>query len=553
MRTLKKIEMIRKNVLQIKISKRRVMYILIGIFMSSLITFLRPRIVGELTDEGLTNGNFSIVLWYCLILSICAIVEYGNELLQINFFIKLNNDFVENLYRIAIDKILKAPYFYSQSRTSAEIVNTINSDINRMSTLLDRNSFTMIRFIFQIIGGTIGIFIINWKIAIVLLVVIPVKQLIVNQLAKKRMELTRKYLEENKVFSNWVANQINGVFEIKMWNLYQRKNEEFSKKYKKIPSLYEKLGWCDGIENILGMATCVLLEIMIYILCGYMVCKGRMSIGELLAFVSYTMYVANPLDVLSNIPYMWAQIRPSVERFLELLEWLEESLKSNICVELDKMDIELKHVSFEYYKGHEVLKDVDLKIPEGKKVAIIGENGVGKTTLINLLLGIVSPTSGEIYLGEKSLEQIGVTEWRRNFAVVGQKPYLFQGTLKENVDFYDEYSIEYISKLANELGIDLNIEQREHGFFYQVKNDGINLSGGEKQKIAFLRAFIKNSRMLILDEMFSNCDEETRKNIQKIIFDSQFNKTVIIISHYEEDISNVDVVYEMKSGKIIKL
>ena len=138
------------------------------------------------------------------------------------------------------------------------------------------------------------------------------------------------------------------------------------------------------------------------------------------------------------------------------------------------------------------------------------------------------------------------------FAVVGQKPYLFQGTVKNNIDLYNEKDDVEIERLAKKLGIELNIEHHRKGYSYMVQDNGINLSGGEKQKIAFLRAFIKKSSIIILDEMFSNCDEESRRKIRKIVFDPELRETVILISHYKEDISEVDAVYELKNGVLSK-
>ena len=155
-------------------------------------------------------------------------------------------------------------------------------------------------------------------------------------------------------------------------------------------------------------------------------------------------------------------------------------------------------------------------------------------------------------LGDKSILEIGLNEWRNQFAVVGQKPYLFQGTVKNNIDLYNEKDDVEIERLAKKLGIELNIEHHRKGYSYMVQDNGINLSGGEKQKIAFLRAFIKKSSIIILDEMFSNCDEESRRKIRKIVFDPELRETVILISHYKEDISEVDAVYELKNGVLSK-
>ena len=204
----------------------------------------------------------------------------------------------------------------------------------------------MLQFLFQIVGGTVGLLLLNWKMALILLIILPMKQFIVNWLARNKTRLTEDYIGELQKFGKWFGNQTSGIIEIKLWNLYHKKEREFLEHYKSIPEINQKLEMCDGVENLLGTATGVLIEILIYLLCGYLVCKGEMSIGNLLAFISYSMYVASPLEVFSNIPYIWAQIKPSAKRFVELLEWPEEELESDIHMSYQQYDLELKKVSF---------------------------------------------------------------------------------------------------------------------------------------------------------------------------------------------------------------
>ena len=278
-------KLIKKITKEMHLSRIMVGILILGVFFSSIITFARPRIVSKLTDNGLANKNFSIIIFLCVVLLICSVFEYSNQLIQIKIFVKINNQFVENMYRMALNKILKAPYEYSQNRTSAEMLSTISSDISRLSLLIDRSSLMMLQFLFQILGGTVGLILIDWKVAIVLLIIMLIKQIIVNQLSKDKTKLTEKYISELQKFGTWFANQISGIIEIKLWNLYRKKECEFLEYYKKIPEINEKLEICDGIENTLEAMSGILLEIVIYFVCGYLVCKNEMRLGNLLAFI----------------------------------------------------------------------------------------------------------------------------------------------------------------------------------------------------------------------------------------------------------------------------
>ena len=522
----------------------------IGVIIASLSTFLRPQIISRLTDEGLAAKRFDINLLWCAVLASVSVLEYANELLQVKVFVNVSNQFVQNLFQKALEKILKAPYSYSQNRTSAELFSTLHNDISRISLLIDRNSLLLLRLGFQIVGGIIGLMILEWRVALLVLFIMPLKQLIVFKMSRKKTILTECYLNEWRSFSEWFGNQTGGIVEIKLWNLYGHKRKEFLKEYKKVPELNEQLEICDGKENILGQGINLLLEVLVYICCGYLLCKNQMSIGNVLAFLSYVMSVSSPLDIFTSIPYIWAQIQPSAKRYVELLEWKEEELELEKEDSIESSELIFENVTFGYSEQQHILQNINLKIKEGEKIAIIGGNGEGKTTLIHLILGIVLPVSGKIYMGKKDMTEVGLGNWREHFALVGQKTYLFQGTIKNNIDLYDDMTLAQVEKFASECGLDMKTESREGGYNYKITDNGANLSGGEKQKIAFLRAIIKNAEIIILDEAFSNCDEKSRKIIRQIVMDEKFNKTVILVSHYKEDLGGVQKIYEIKEGEI---
>lgn len=209
-----------------------------------------------------------------------------------------------------------------------------------------------------------------------------------------------------------------------------------------------------------------------------------------------------------------------------------------------------QNVTCAYNDKQNILENVSFKVKKGEKIAIVGGKGEGKTTLIYLMLGIITPVSGDIYMDGKSIRDIGLKKWREHFALIGQKPYLFQGTIKSNIDLYDHMTIEQIKSFAQKCGLDMKMESRTEGYDYRITDNGTNLSGGEKQKIAFLRAIMKNAEIIILDEALSNCDEKSRKIIRQIVMDETFDKTVILVSHYKEDLDDVQRVYEIKGGKV---
>ena len=207
-------------------------------------------------------------------------------------------------------------------------------------------------------------------------------------------------------------------------------------------------------------------------------------------------------------------------------------------------------VSFGFDKDHRILEDVSINIPYGSKIAIIGENGSGKTTLVNIILGIIRADAGTISLGEQDIYDLGLKKWRDCFAVVNQNSYLFKGTIEENVFLKESLDL---SKLENHV---IHNEVRglcgdKINFYSQILlENGKDLSCGERQKIAILRALCKDSKIVIMDESLSNLDSESRARMHEALLSPDYHKTVIIISHYEEDITGVQQIYRLREGHV---
>lgn len=528
---------------------REAVIIIFGWLLATVVTMLRPRIISELTDFGLVKGKFNIIVIWAFALLGLSLLQYGNEFLQTSMFTKLSNRFIQNLYEGTFKKITHAPLGVLQGRNQAEILNSISTDISKISWLMDRNSLTMINYLFQIIGGIIGLFWLDYRMAIVVLIIVPIKQTVVMCMAKRKRKMSAIYLKSQQQFSAWFGNQVGGVAEIKLWNLYARKEEQFQKEYSELPRLTYKMNMWDEIETTTGRFIALALELVIYLGCGYLVCQGQMSIGNIFAFLTYATYVSGPLGVFTQIPYIWANIRPSAERFVELIEQPDEKLLGNVISQSEGENsfLELENVSFRYPTGERVLENVSLLVKKGEKIAIIGENGSGKTTLINLLLGLFPVESGSIKIKGKEIGEIGLAEWRNQFALVSQRPYLFEGTVAENIDLSGKVTAKEIEEMAEQFGLDSAIGKFKKGLYTHVQSGGDNLSGGERQKIAYLRSLIKEAEILVLDEATANCDKESRKTFREQIFNQFSQKTVVIISHYIEEIAQADRIYEIKN------
>lgn len=546
--------MVRKLVSYIKVTIRDIFLICSTCAFTVFLTVFRPEAVGRLIDEGFILQSYSAILFWTCFICILSVADYASQMIQISVFIKLENLFTENMYQAALEKIMKIPLNQVQNRNAAELLNTVENDISRMTILVNRNTITYFDCFFQIVGGIAGIFLLDYRMAFAVLLIIPIKQLLVVFMAKRKKELTRNYIELWRTFGTWFGNQIGGILEIKLWNLYEKKTGEMKETYREIPHVNWKIQIWDGLEDISGQLIGLALEVVVYVGCGYLACEGEMSVGNILAFLTYTTYVSGPLSCLTRIPYLWADVKPSLERYMTLMETDEEKLSGDEEIKKKQgIYLKMEKVAFSYSEEKTILENIDLSVCRGEKIAVIGDNGAGKTTLISLLLGLELPSKGEISMDGNNMETMGLSKWRKKFALVSQRPYLFQGTLKDNIDLEGAHTEQEIETIAEHYGLGFVLDKIENGLHYQIENNGTNLSGGEQQKITFLRALMKDAEIVILDEATSNCDEASRKVLWQAVLDDSFEKTVIMISHYREDVSGVDHVYEIKNRSLIKI
>jgi len=513
-----------------------------------LLTFSRPQIIRVITDEGLLCGDMGVVLGASLLLVLLAVIEQILELIQNKLFLRLRNQTQYHLFDEIFARLLRMKKSYFDKSNSAEIMNTLNADVMSVSGVADRGVMYFFSYLLRILSGFVGLLYISPKLAALVLTVVPIKYLMVRVLSKKKRRLTENVLEEVRSFSAWFGDVINGIREIKLWNLYLQSISEFRKRQEKLIERDEALGMNEAFNQSAEMWLEWSLEAGLYICGGILLCNGELTLGSLFSFLSYSSYVTGPISAIFNLRMIFARIMPAAERLLTFMneEREEDSSFKVISKEYENVvpeELCLRKVVFSYDK-HEVLKGVDLKIRKGERVAIIGQNGSGKSTLINLLLRFLTPFSGEILLDGKLIEEIPLDEYRELFSVVSQEPYLFQGTAEENINLKGNLSEQEIREACRKSGA----EDFLKGIDRITGQNGTKLSGGEKQKLAMARAIGKKAPILLLDEANAGLDPESDHYLSKVICEEFSDKMVLMITHRYENLKGFTHIYRLVDG-----
>jgi ATP-binding cassette subfamily B protein len=285
-----------------------------------------------------------------------------------------------------------------------------------------------------------------------------------------------------------------------------------------------------------------------------MVIDGDITLGSLMAFTSLSGYFMEPIGRLISLQLEIQEASISLKRISEIFE-VEKEQEQDKGIKIDGIegDIELNNITFRYGSRSPVLKDVTIKIPKGKKVALVGESGSGKTTISKLLLKYYVPEEGKINIGGYDIEELDIYSLRKNIAYVPQNVELFSGSIRENVTLGSENASYQDIKIACEnAGCNSFIEKLPAKYDTFLEEAGGGLSGGEKQRLALARAFIKKSDFLILDEATSNLDFISEAKIYDTLFIKGRKKTMLVIAHRLSTIRNCDIIYVMDNGKIVE-
>ncbi|MCI8874437.1 MAG: ABC transporter ATP-binding protein [Lachnospiraceae bacterium] len=530
-------------------------YYLAAIFLcliaSSAIVFLQPLLISRLTDQGLLEMNFSVTVKLTLLIFLLIAAGQIISFLRSWMFVHIHNSFYFSLISRGFQKLMRLKISYFTEKSSAEIIDNMRVDASNAALITDQFFGFTIEYLFRIVSGLVGLFVISWRLTLVVILIVPIKYGIVSLISRKTRKWTQERLEKLSNFTGWFSENIDGIKEIKLWGLYRKQWEKFQKRQKELLKLHQKESLLESVNNNIETALSWGVTGLLYILGGMQMAEGHLSLGGVFAFISYSGYVTDPIMMLLNLRIFFSTIIPSAERLFQIFELEEESDTGKLKVKQDQgIQIEYRQVSYAYENGRSILTSADIKITQGEKVAIVGENGSGKTTFLNLLLRFLEPQEGEITVNGTNINEIEADSYRGLFAVVDQAPYLFSGTIRENIDLDLRTDRETFLRACEKSGADNFIAKLPEKEKSVIGQNGSMLSGGERKKVAVARAMVREAPIIVLDEATAGYDGESDAHLHDFLIHQTEGKTLIVITHNQEHLEGMDRVYCLKNGKL---
>lgn len=527
----------------------RIMIISVCALISAVLRTLEPLLRQRLIDDGVLSGNLrEVIIDALLIFGLFAFVQLS-EIIQFFNYTYINKLLPFRLFHSAFRHLMKLPVSFFKDSNSAKIIENIGYDVTSIARISDPMFVTSLVQGLCMVGGVVGLTVINWKLTVLVLCMVPVKILINNYYSKKRIKTFEAAMKLNSGFSEWIGEAVQGIHMIKLWGIFRRKIGEFTRLRRGIIRNEYKLAGTEQGNNVVSNTTDALLSGALYILGALFILRGQLTVGGLFSFISYSSVVIGSISFLTRIKFYFTPIIPSLKRYFEFMETKEEyNGHSELPPGLPYF--KFKNVSVSYDGKADALKDVSFELGAGEKIAIVGTNGSGKSSLIQLLLRLYEPSGGVITYCGTDIREIKLEQYRNLFSHVEQKVFLFNSNVRENIDPTGGNSDEKLMEAAEVLGVSGFVAGLPDGLDTAAGVDGEKLSGGERQKLAALRAWVKPNRVLILDEATNNLDVESERLLNDIITRECGNGLLLVVTHRSDILREMDKILVMDNGRL---
>ncbi|WP_257973911.1 ABC transporter ATP-binding protein [Vibrio parahaemolyticus] len=452
-----------------------------------------------------------------------------------------------------IDKLGRISIRQYETKGSGGINAHLITDIETIDQFVGSTLAKFVISFLTVIGTAIVLLWLDWRLGLFILLVNPIVIYFSRKLGSMVKHLKRKENHSFEIFQNRLVETLDGIYQLRAANKEREFLQQLKESANQVRVDADKYAWQSEAAGRVSFLLFLIGFELFRAVAMLMVMFSDLTIGQIFAVFGYLWFMLSPVQELLGIQFSWYSAKAALKRINDLLELEEEDRpvsKVNPFNETREVDVKIEHVDFSYNNENKVLDDLSLHIPAGKKVALVGASGGGKSTLIQLLIGVYRQNAGSIRFNDELTEDIGFEVIRDKIAVVLQQPILFNDTLRHNLTLgghFDEMSLWRALEVAQLQDV---IEQLNHGLDTQIGRNGIRLSGGQRQRLAIARMVLSNPQFVILDEATSALDTATEAALHKALTEFLRGRTTLIVAHRLSAVKQADLIYVLEDGKV---
>ena len=453
-----------------------------------------------------------------------------------------------------LSSFIKADTQYIDARHSGKSISNLNFDVEQIKNLLSRAFLNLFKDGLTLIGLLAVMFYQNWKLSIIAIIMIPLASIVAKQLGKRMGKVTTEAQEKSGDLNKHLIELFKNH---KLIKIFQREQYEESRSEKFISALIEKSKKIEIIfarpSSIMETLTGVVIAILIFY-SGKLIFNNEIGINNFFSFLAAMMLAYQPVRSLATLNLGINQGISAGRRILPIIDYENKILanEEKPRLKLNNANIKFKNINFSYDKNKIILKNININIEGGKINALVGLSGAGKSTLLNLIPRIYDKSSGDITIDSQSIYDVNLSSLRNQISIVDQNTTLFDDTIFNNIIYAKpEASKEEVFEASRLSMSEDFIKKLNNGYDAIVGENGTRLSGGEKQRISIARAFLRKSKIILLDEPTSSLDSETENKIQLALNKLTENKTTIVIAHRLSTILSANKIFVIDNGNVV--
>lgn len=499
--------------------------------------------------NGLKSGFNSTLLIIAVVLFLASALINALSGTMLGFF---GENIVARLRRTLWQKLIRLHVNYFDNVKAGEMTSRLVNDSTQIKDLLANAFPQMANSLLQLVGALIIMALMDWKMTLVMIVAIPLVMVVMRPIMRQSSKIG---LQRQDALASFNGETGESLGEIRLVKSSNAEEYETTSGYKQIDKLYH-IGMREAIFDSIASPVMNTLMLAMFIgLLGYAavrVADGTMSMGTLLSFMMYLFQVIGPVGSLGQFFTTLAKTNGSTQRVQDLLKEPEESFTDGDSESVTDQTVAMEHVDFAYDDDGPVLHDVNFEAKPNSVIAFAGPSGGGKSTIFSLLERFYQPTSGKITIGGKDVANVNLKDWRSQIGYVSQDSAIMAGTIRHNLTYgadktYTDDELWHVLELAY---ADKFVHEMPDGLDTQVGERGVKISGGQRQRLAIARAFLRDPKILMLDEATASLDSESEAMVQKALGELMKGRTTLIIAHRLSTIVDADDIYFIENGHV---
>ena len=451
-------------------------------------------------------------------------------------------------------KINQIPVSYFDKHQFGDLLGRFTSDVETVSNALQQSFLQVVNAVLTITLVIGMVLYLNFQLALIVIASIPLTYFGANFILKKSQPYFKKQANTLGVMNGFVQENLTGFNVLKLYGREETSSDDFREITQNLQEVGFKASFISGLMMPILNAISDLTYLLVAVVGGLQVISGQLTIGNMQAFVQYVWQVNQPIQNLTQLAGQLQSAKSSLDRVFQVLDEPDEVTDAKERLEHDLTgQVSFKHVDFQYVENKPLIRDFNLEVKPGEMVAIVGPTGAGKTTLINLLMRFYDVTSGSIAVDGHDIRNLSRQEYRKQFGMVLQDAWLYEGTVKENLRFGNlNATDEEIVEAAKAANVDHFIRTLPGGYNMEMNQESSNISLGQKQLLTIARALLADPKILILDEATSSVDTRLELLIQKAMKNLMQGRTSFVIAHRLSTIQEADKILILKDGQIIE-